>query len=362
MSLVLIDQWVANDHCLVKKVIAEMLKNDKETLTKLINTTTKMGWSMNKATICARKRQQHVGVYAGGHESYTAFAPMFDNVIKLYHGIDRKNNKATKESYAKQTLPALPQADAIQSTRIRTARNLSGYPFTCNMTKEQRLEIQSLMQKVFNGFQDPFLKGKYYPLKGMAEDKRKELVDAHYLFINDDATLDLVGTYQNWPEGRGIFINDNREKGVFIVWVGEEDQLRIMAMNKGSDVQAVWDLFYKGVEEVHKGVLKNGKDFVFDENLGYLSSCPTNVGTGMRASVHVNLPNFATKEDVKKRVKELGIAIDVRGTRGEATDTTGCTVYDISNKERLGSSTTQQINTMVKGVQMLMSGATPKNK
>ena len=84
----------------------------------------------------------------------------------------------------------------------------------------------------------------------MAEDKRKELIDAHYLFINDDATLELVGAYTDWPAGRGIFINDKRDKGVFIVWVGEEDQMRIMAMNKGSDVQAVWDLFYKGVEAV----------------------------------------------------------------------------------------------------------------
>ena len=74
----------------------------------------------------------------------------------------------------------------------------------------------------------------------------------------------------------------------------------------------------------------------------------------MRASVHVNLPNFATKEDVKKRVKELKMAIDVRGTRGEATDTSGCTVYDISNKERLGSTMLEQVQTMVKGVETLL--------
>ena len=55
-------------------------------------------------------------------------------------------------------------------------------------------------------------------------------------------------------KGRGIFINDDRSTGGFIVWVGEEDQVRIMAMNNGSDVQAVWNLFYKGLEAVHKGV------------------------------------------------------------------------------------------------------------
>merc|ERR1712241_1137958 len=139
------------------------------------------------------------------------------------------------------------------------------------MSKEQRLKLEETMQKVFDGFDNEFLKGKYHPMVGMPEEDRVKYVDLHYLYINE-----------------------NQEKGVFIVWVGEEDQLRIMAMAKGSDVQAVWDLFYSGVEAVHKGVQALGDDFVFDKARGYLSSCPTNIGTGMRASVHVDLPGFPT--------------------------------------------------------------------
>merc|ERR1712187_772726 len=72
-------------------------------------------------------------------------------------------------------------------------------------------------------------------------------------------TLRLVGCYDDWPAGRGIYINEEKnhgkgKDGVFIIWVGEEDQLRIMAMNKGSDVQAVWDLFYTGVQSVHEAI------------------------------------------------------------------------------------------------------------
>merc|ERR1712027_288783 len=178
------------------------------------------------------------------------------------------------------------------------------------------------MTKVFATFEGK-LKGTYYPMVGMAEDKRKELVGLHYLYIDDDDTLRLVGCYDDWPAGRGIFINDDKSDGVFIIWVGEEDQLRIMAMNKGSDVQAVWDLFYSGVEAVHKAVKKMGDDFVFDPARGYLSSCPTNIGTGMRASVHVDLPAFPTKQAVKAYVPKTGCYIDIRGTRGEATSTEG---------------------------------------
>merc|ERR1719499_1729831 len=173
---------------------------------------------------------------------------------------------------------------------------------------------------------------------GMPEEDRVKYVDLHYLYINDDPTLELVGCYDDWPAGRGIFINENQEKGVFIVWVGEEDQLRIMAMAKGSDVQAVWDLFYSGVEEVHKGVKKLGDDFVFDKARGDLSSCPT-------------------KESVKEYVKDPafgGWYVDIRGTRGEATSTAGVRRYDVSNKARLGSDCVEQITTMVNGVKALL--------
>merc|ERR1719461_1398355 len=182
----------------------------------------------------------------------------------------------------------------------------------------------------------------------MPEEDRIKYIDLHYLYINDDPTLELVGCYDDWPSGRGIFINENQEKGVFIVWVGEEDQLRIMAMAKGSGVQAV-----------HKGVQALGDDFVFDKSRGYLSSCPTNIGTGMRASVHVDLPAFPTKQAVKDYVKTTEWYVDIRGTRGEATSTEGVRRYDVSNKARLGSNCVEQITTMVNGVKALLEYKPP---
>jgi len=344
-------KWVANDHCLVKMAVDER----KSELEKLRNTKTTQDWTLNKATICAQKLSQHVGVYAGDDESYDVFAPMFDHVIESYHDLDLKKNKAVQEDYGQKTLPKLPTDDSIKSTRIRTARNLVGFPFTSNMNGAQRVEIENILKEVFDGFTDPRLVGKYEAIGDMTEERRNELVDLHYLYINDDPTLELLGTYEDWPQGRGIFINEKKDtEGIFIVWVGEEDQMRIMAMDKGSDVQAIWDLFYAGVQAVHEGLRTKGHDFAYRESHGYLSSCPTNLGTGMRASVHVNLPAFKLKQDVKTFVKENGLKVDVRGTRGEATDTSGCTVYDISNKERLGSDCYEQITAMAGGVKLLL--------
>jgi creatine kinase/arginine kinase len=352
-----VSQW-KSPNCLVGQACKELLEENSAEYKKLCETKSEFGWTLDKASVCARQLKQHVGVYAGDADSFTSMASMFDKVILKYHQIDVNENKAFEEKYEKVTLPALPEG-AIASTRIRTARNLKSLPFTVNMTKEQRLTLESTMQKVFDSFESPHLKGTYHPMVGMPEEDRVKYVDLHYLYINDDPTLELVGCYDDWPQGRGIFINENQEKGVFIVWVGEEDQLRIMAMAKGSDVQAVWDLFYSGVEAVHKGVKALGDDFVFDAARGYLSSCPTNIGTGMRASVHVDLPAFATKQAVKDYVKTTPHYVDIRGTRGEATNTEGVRRYDVSNKARLGSNCVEQITTMVNGVKALLEYKPP---
>jgi len=352
--------WTA-DHSIIKGIVEEMESKESEVLAKMKKVKTKFGWTLNKAWVTAVARKQHVGIYAGDTECYTAMAPVFDKVINEYHNLEVSKNVAVEESYKKVKLPALKNAKAVVSTRIRTARNLASLPFTVNMTKKQRLSLEASMKKVFETkpFQDGALAGKYYPMTGMKDEVRKDLVEKHFLFIDDDETLRMVGCYDDFPAGRGIYINDEKnhgegKDGVFIIWVGEEDQLRIMAMNKGSNVQAVWDLFYTGVEAVHKAIEEMKDSFVFSKTHGYLSSCPTNIGTGMRASVHVELPGFKTKEDCKKWVKSKKMMVDIRGTRGEATDTSGCTRYDVSNKARLGSSCVQQIETMVGGVAALL--------
>jgi len=247
-----VDSWTS-PNCLIAQACKELQAESPEEWKKLCEHKSEFGWTLDKASVTARKLKQHVGVYAGDADCFTSMGSMFDKVILKYHQIDVNTNVAAEETYEKVTLPALPEG-AIASTRIRTARNVKSLPFTVNMTKEQRLKLEEMMQKVFAGFENEHLKGKYHPMVGMPEEDRVKYVDLHYLYINDDPTLELVGCYDDWPAGRGIFINENQEKGVFIVWVGEEDQLRIMAMAKRSDVQAVWDLFYSGVEAVHKGI------------------------------------------------------------------------------------------------------------
>merc|ERR1712123_407005 len=217
------------------------------------------------------------------------------------------------------------------------------------ITKEQRLEMEGLMKNAFAKLEDD-LSGDYFPLTGMDEAVRQQLVDDHFLFVSGDKNLIAAGMERDWPEGRGIF--HNKEKS-FLVWVNEEDQLRIISMQQGGDVKGVFQRLAKGIQAVQDSVkAESGKDFQLSEKYGYLHSCPTNLGTGMRASVHVDLPGW-TKEGLpalKARCEALHL--QPRGTRGESGGQTGIT-YDISNKHRLGYSEVELVQKMIDGVNTL---------
>ena len=138
--------------------------------------------------------------------------------------------------------------------------------------------------------------------------------------------------------------------------------MRIISMQQGGDVKGVFERLARGIKAVQDSVKgESGKDFQLSEKYGYLHSCPTNLGTGMRASVHVDLPGW-TKEGLpalkviyltwklifyqtylQARCEELGL--QPRGTRGESGGQTGIT-YDISNKHRLGYSEVSTFNSI----------------
>merc|ERR1712133_92435 len=214
---------------------------------------------------------------------------------------------------------------------------------------DQRVGVENLMKKAFSNLKGD-LAGSYFPLTGMSEKVRQQLVDDHFLFMSGDPTLKVAGMERDWPEGRGIFHNEAK---TFLVWVNEEDQLRIISMQKGGDVRGVFERLARGIKTVQDSVkAESGKDFQLSEKFGYIHSCPTNLGTGMRASVHVDLPGW-TKEGLdalKARCEEL--SVQPRGTRGESGGQTGHT-YDISNKHRLGHSEVGLVQTMIDGVNTL---------
>jgi len=284
-----------------------------------------------------------VGVYAGDAEAYEVFAEFFDKIIADYHGFAADATHTRDFDPAKLVMPDLdPEGKFIVSTRVRVGRNLKDYPLAPAITREQRNEVAQKVVAALAAFEGD-IAGEYHSLEGMSDDVREKLVADHFLFKQGDRFLESAGANRDWPEGRGIFHSADKRA---LVWVNEEDQLRIISMQQGGDLRQVFDRLARMVNTIEAKL-----PFATHPRYGCLSSCPTNLGTAMRASVHVKLPELCKRPEFKEICDEFKLSI--RGIHGEHSESEGG-VFDISNKQRLGISEVDAAMTMYRGVKRLI--------
>ena len=306
----------------------------------------KYGFSFKQAIFSGCKwTNSGVGVYAGSHDSYYAFAPLFDKIIEKYHGHGKNDKHISSMDYKLLNCPPFPADEdkMINSTRIRVARNLAAFPLGTAVTRDERLEIERLVTSALSEF-DGELAGKYYSLAKMTEQEKKQLIADHFLFKGGDKYLESCGLERDWPEARGIFHNNNK---TFLVWVNEEDQLRIISMQAGSNILEVFKRL-----SIAAGKIEEKAKFANDEHLGYISNCPTNLGTGLRASVHIHLPKLMKNPDLHQSIADK-YHVQIRGIHGEHTETDDG-VFDISNLRRLGRSEVDLVQDMYNGVKAMI--------
>ena len=285
-----------------------------------------------------------IGVYAGDKESYTLFKLLFDPIIEAYHGFTQYDSHSSNMDLDRLKAPNPdPEGKFILSTRIRVGRNVDNMPLGPAITKEQRNQIEAEVVKALDHL-DGELAGKYYPLLGMSREVQERLIQDHFLFKEGDRFLDAAGLNRDWPEGRGIYHNSDK---TFLVWVNEEDQLRIISMQKGGDIQAVFTRLVSAIKSIETKV-----PFSYSYHLGFITSCPTNLGTAMRASVHISLPKLSQDMTAFKVITDK-YHLQIRGIHGEHSESEGG-VYDISNRRRLGVTEVQAVQDMHDGVVALI--------
>ncbi len=218
-----------------------------------------------------------------------------------------------------------PMSEIVISSRIRLARNVSGYPFLVKCSRNQR---QTLERKVRDIVLDSHLAAQmlYVDLEEAPEIDRQVLVERH-----------LISKPHAASEGaRGVAIGDGETVSIM---VNEEDHLRIQVLRSGLQLDEAWEQI-NSIDDALEAKL----DFAFHPRFGYLTACPTNVGTGIRVSVMLHLPALKLTGEIEKvfrAAKELRLA--VRGLYGEGTEATG-DFYQISNQTTLGKSETDLIS------------------
>lgn len=329
-------------HSLLKKYLT------KEVVDQLKDKRTKLGATLlDVIQSGVANLDSGVGVYAPDAEAYTLFKPLFDPLIEDYHNGFRPDQKQPEIDLGEGKTHLLPDLDPegkyINSTRIRCGRSFQGYPFNPCLTEANYLEMESKVKKVFDELQDPELQGTYYPLLGMTKEVQNQLIADHFLFKEGDRFLQAANACRYWPAGRGIYHNNNK---TFLVWVNEEDHLRIISMQNGGNVGAVLERLIKGAKAIQAQA-----PFSRDDRLGWLTFCPSNLGTTVRASVHIKLPKTSARPDFKQICD--GLKLQIRGIHGEHSESAGG-VYDISNKARLGLTEFEAVKQMYDGVKHLI--------
>ena len=214
-----------------------------------------------------------------------------------------------------------PESDIVVSSRIRLARNLSSFPFTSRASAHQKSEIDQLLRdKIARLDMQPAL--EYVQLPGLPPLDRQLLVERQLI------SRELA----NSDGPRGVAVAPSETVSIM---VNEEDHIRLQVIRSGFALDECW----QDIDRLDDA-LEQRVHYAFSEEFGYLTACPTNVGTGMRASVMLHLPALVLAKQIEKVFRALQkIHLAVRGLYGEGSRASG-DFYQISNQVTLGKSET----------------------
>lgn len=207
----------------------------------------------------------------------------------------------------------------IISSRVRLARNLKGYPFVTRMKKEEAVEIcKRLKNELLERGGSLSNTLKFFDMGEMSREEKGLLAEKHL----------IAPQMANYGEGSGAFINDDENISIL---VNEEDHIRIQTILPGESIKEAFALADK-IDDL----IEEALPYAFDEKYGYLTLCPTNAGTGLRASVMMHLPALSKTGQMKSLTDTLAkLGMAVRGMYGEGSQPAG-NIFQISNQLTLG--------------------------
>jgi len=315
---------------------------------------------IDKAQLGADWNVGKVGVLFGDAESVTKWREIMHPIIVQRHGNPKLPHPKPNLDGSQLLDHAAMDASYVLSTRVRTGRTISGFPLPPSISADQRKELEGIVVKALAGLTGD-LAGDYYPLAGsttyepkptgITKDVEERLIKDNFLFQAPDEPMLLSWRMErDWPHARGIYHNEAKNA---LVWVNEEDHLRIISMEKGNNIRAVFDRFAGLVNAVEATCKDAGKGLEISEEYGNILSCPSNCGTGLRASMMIKIPLAAKKDCFKKWCDDR--KLQARGSGGFASKAADDGIRDVSNVDRMGKDEVELVNEMIKGVTDLIN-------
>jgi len=257
-----------------------------------------------------------------------------------------------------------PDGEYILYTRMRLARSIKGFRFAPCMCRKERRHIEKLLKECImewnsssevspvdgeKGFS--LGNGRYVSVMEMTNDQHDDLIQRRVLFPDPDSFALSAGLGRDWPDARGLYCDTWKDVPALMIWCNAEDHYHIISTAKGGDVRGVFTKLSNAVRELEQSLERRGYAFIEDKQLGYLNTSPTNVGTGLRASVYVKLVRLSRHPGFFDLVRRL--RLEARSDYSES-DKRFTGIYDIANAESLGKSEAELINIMIRGVGVLI--------
>ncbi|XP_060687425.1 creatine kinase M-type-like [Hemiscyllium ocellatum] len=288
-----------------------------------------------------------VGCVAGDAESYTVFMEFFDPLIELYHR-DYQLNRMHRSNLNPENLKGGADLDELYVLicQVSTGRNVDDFCFPPHCSRGERRALEKLAKEALNALDGEF-KGTYHSLKNLSEEKLQKLTAAGILTDNLISPIMLSsGIARDWPDSRGVWHNDMMN---FIVWVNKEDHLRITSIQDGGNMNQVFTRYCLGLKKLEEIYQQKKHPFIWKDNLGYVLTCPSDLGTGMRASVLVRLKYISKHQKFDEILKRLRLEKKPTGAVNASE------VWDISNADRIGFSEVQLMQLLVDGIKLLIN-------
>eukprot|EP01052_Picozoa_sp_SAG31_P046044 SAG31_NODE_8649_length_1414_cov_1.184791_1_plen_288_part_00 len=230
-----------------------------------------------------------------------------------------------------------PERRFIFSISMRTARNIRGFRLPPSCTKKERRAVEKIVVQslVKVGALDENMLGEYFPLEnsyswkdkpgGIDVDEAATLRKNNILFEEPTSPLLVSGGFhREWPDARGVFCNAPQN---FFAWINQEDHVRFICNEMSSDVNGVFSRLYKTLHDISNSLKEDSHEFMWTDRLGYVATCPSNLGTGLRIGMMMKLPKLMLRDDFETIVEML--KLHARRGAGEG-------VAEISNVDRLG--------------------------
>lgn len=222
-----------------------------------------------------------------------------------------------------------PEPDIVISSRVRIARNVRTHPFPLLATNQQAREVQDMVrQVVVSDGGEQLGEHAFLPLDELSDLQKRVLVEKHL----------ISPALANESRGGAVILSDSEAVSIM---VNEEDHLRIQCLKPGFQLKETWELANR-IDDWFESRL----EYAYDEKKGYLTSCPTNVGTGIRASVMMHLPALVITQQMNRilnAITQVGLA--VRGIYGEGSEATG-NLFQVSNQITLGQTEEEIIDNL----------------